>query len=80
MKAKSSHTENETEICNTCCQPVSRPYRYQVGNQVRGCIASCHDPYVAVNTKPAWMKPRMVKPAWVSEAQRQFKAKHGIAA
>ena len=81
MRIQSSHTENEIEICNTCCREVSKPYRYTLNNgQTRGCIASCHDKHIAHNTKPSWMKPRMVKPTWILEVQRQFKAKFGRAA
>ncbi len=59
------------EICNTCSNPVNKPYRYKDHkNRERGCVSSCHDKYVARNTKPNWMSPRMVLPDWITKARR----------
>jgi len=70
-KIKSSRTEDEVEICNTCCRPAADPFRYQNSKgETRGCVASCHDAHVARNTKPNWMNPRMVLPTWITAARR----------
>lgn len=70
-KVKSSRIEDGVEICNTCCNHVDNPFRYENSNgDTRGCVASCHDTYVARNTRPGWVKPRMVLPAWITAARR----------
>ncbi len=71
LKVQSSRTENGVEICNTCCRPADQPFRYKTSKgETRGCVASCHDKHVAVNTKPNWMAPRMVLPTWITAARR----------
>ncbi len=58
-------------ICNTCVRPADSPFRYKTrSGETRGCIASCHDPYVAHNTRPNWMAARMVLPQWITRARR----------
>ena len=57
--------------CNTCCRPVASPFRYKTADgKERGCVASCHDAFVAANARPAWREARMVLPTWISEARR----------
>lgn len=70
FKVASSRMEDGKEICNTCCRPADAPFRYDTTKGQRGCVASCHDKHVARNTKPNWMKPRMVLPVWITAARR----------
>ena len=78
MRVKSSRIENGQETCNTCGRPADSPYRYQYTDAhekrvERGCIASCHDVHVRVNTKPNWMAPRHVMPRWILAARKAIK-------
>jgi hypothetical protein len=75
VKVKSSRIENGQEICNTCIRPVNEPFRYKdSNNEIRGCVASCHDVHIRRNTNPTWVnKTHYVLPKWVTEARRNIK-------
>jgi hypothetical protein len=70
MTPNASRIEDGIEICNTCVRPIDKPYCYAHNGGVAGCVSRCHDEHVRKNTKPGWMAPRYVLPAWILEARR----------
>lgn len=71
LRVRASREENGVEVCNTCCNPADRPYRWKDGEgRTFGCTSACHDVHVRTNKAPSWMAPRWVLPAFVVEARR----------
>lgn len=57
------NTTQITITCNTCCKPVSRPYRRIVaGKIVEGCVDKSHNGHVIASTNSgAWHNRKEAK-------------------